>query len=158
MSRDHISLLKIHVSDDADVYRVCEAETVGAPGESTLAIAIVDRRKGDASIVPCGVWSGEHIIDSVLQLFAAPAVVNEGRLPQAPYGHRRMNYLLAELHAQLRSIAASRDAAECPLTLLRPAAPKGTDGTHAGLVAAPETPARLAQEPPTDAACGPAPL
>ena len=105
MSRDHVALLKIHSSEDVDVYRVCELETVSMSGEVTLAIVVLDRNKCDVSIVPCGPWSGERAIASVRELFDA-SQVEPGRMPPPLYGGKRMLYLMAEVQAMLSNAAA----------------------------------------------------
>jgi hypothetical protein len=100
MSRDHISLVNVYLSLEVEVYRICELETVSTSSEVTLAIAVFDRRKCDVSIVPCGPWSGQRSINSVRDLFDV-SNVEAGRMPPAPYGGKRMLYLLAEAKAML---------------------------------------------------------
>jgi hypothetical protein len=109
MSRDHVALLEMHSSEDVEVYRVCELESVPTSSEVTLAVAVFDRRKRDVSIVPCGPWSGERAIASVRELFDA-SNVEPGRMPSPPYGGKRMLYLLAEAKAMLSNAAARSDS------------------------------------------------
>lgn len=111
MSRDHVALLKMHSSDDVEVYHAWELETALTSSEVVPAIVVLDRRKCDVSIVPCGPWSGERAIASARELFEA-SKVQPGRMPPSPYGGKRMLYLLAEAKAMLSDGVARSDSTQ----------------------------------------------
>jgi len=99
MSRNHVSFIRLHSSREGEVFRVCESETVSTDEEVTLAIVFIDRQKRDASVVPCGPWSGQQVIESIREIFSGWDVVE--RLPPPPYGGKRMLYLLVEAKSLL---------------------------------------------------------